>query len=693
MPNSLINETSPYLLQHADNPVDWHSWNDHILNKALQEDKLIIISIGYSSCHWCHVMEKESFEDREVAEIMNRYFVSIKVDREERPDVDQYYMNALQIVSGRGGWPLNVIALPDGRPVWAGTYLPKGRWIFVLEQVVNIFKSDRKKLTVQAGNIENGLKSLNEFDFENKKRQIDKEHLSEFINKWKLSFDHVNGGYNYVPKFPLPNNFAFLLKYSQLMNDDEIKNFVLFTLKKISLGGIYDHVEGGFSRYSVDDRWHIPHFEKMLYDNAQLISLYCEAYRISGDEEFIKVINETLEFIRTNLTGPYGNFYSALDADSLNDKGIMEEGSYYFWTRQELIDIIENDFELFTRYFNINEIGHWENRKFVLIRSYDDKEFAEKNNLDLEILKIKVKLWKNAMANAKNAKSLKDVKSSKKRKRRKKPRLDNKAILSWNAMMCKAYCDAWKLTGNNYYLESAQRNLDFILNNMYKTDGSLFHIFTKSKAGINGFLEDYAHLISALISYYQVSFNEKYLLKASELTETSLKQFYNEEKELFALRSKDYNDAILEHFDIYDNVISSANSVMANNLFVLGHYFYNKKYIEIAYSMLKKVSQHIYNNPQSFSNWLSLKCDFLADFKQIAIIGNSAYAIAASIYKEKSYGFLIAATESKSEIPLLKDKVSGSELNIYICNDGSCEIPAKTMQEAIKLLNTSYEHS
>ncbi len=686
MPNSLINETSPYLLQHANNPVDWKPWNDQTLNKAQKDDKLIIISIGYSSCHWCHVMEEESFEDEEVAEVMNSHFISIKVDKEERPDVDQYYMNALQLMTGRGGWPLNAIALPDGRPVWAGSYLPKGRWIYVLDQILNLFINDRKKLTEQAQNVENGLKSFSDFNFKNDNVEIDSNHLTEFVKKWKQSFDHENGGYNYAPKFPLPNNFAFLLKYSWLLKDDEIMNFVMFTLKKIAFGGIYDHVEGGFSRYSVDERWHIPHFEKMLYDNAQLVSLYCEAYRISGEDEFLKVINETLEFIRTDLTGHKGNFYSAIDADSINEKGIMEEGSYYYWTFEEFKNLIGPDFELFVQYFNVNESGHWENGKYVLFRSQTDEEFAEKNDLDLEILKNKVKVWKNAMENAKNAKNLKDAKNSKKRKKRKKPRLDDKTILSWNALMSKAYCDAWKLTGNIDYLNSAQKNLDFILDKMCRSDGSLFHIFTKSKVSINGFLEDYAHLIDALIAYYQTNFEEKYLIKAYEFSEIAFSLFFDEEKSLFAFRSKDYKDAILEHFDIYDNVISSANSVMAKNLFVLGHYFYNRKYREIASLMLKKVSQQIYNNPQSYSNWLSLSCDLLADFKQVAIKGNSAALIAKSIYNKLSYGFLIAATDSESDIPLLKNKVSGPDINIYICNDGSCQKPLHDIDEALHSL-------
>ncbi len=686
MPNNLITETSPYLLQHAHNPVEWYAWNDQSLNKAQEEGKLLIISIGYSSCHWCHVMEVESFEDKEVAKLMNKHFVSIKVDKEERPDVDQYYMNALQLMTGSGGWPLNAIALPDGRPIWAGSYVPKGRWIYVLEQIVNIFTNDQKKLIEQAQNVENGLKSFSEINFNNENSDINKDRITEYVSKWKQSFDLENGGYNYAPKFPLPNNFAFLLKYSWLVKDDEIRNFVLFTLKKISFGGIYDHVEGGFSRYSVDERWHIPHFEKMLYDNAQLVSLYCEAYRLSSEEEFLKVINETLEFIKIDLTGNAGNFYSALDADSINEKGIMEEGSYYYWTLEELKDVIGLDFELFVQYFNVNEAGHWENGKYVLFRSQTDAEFAEKNDLDLEILKNKVKVWKNAMENAKNAKNLKDAKNSKKRKKRKKPRLDDKTILSWNALMSKTYCDAWKLTENNDYLISAQKNLDFILNNMCQSDGSLFHIYTKSKASIKGFFEDYAHLIDALISYYQANFEEKYLLKAYELSEIAFKLFFDKEKSLFAFRSNDYNDAILKHFDIFDNVISSANSVMAKNLFVLGHYFYNRKYHDIASAMLDKVSQQIYNNPQSYSNWLSLKCDLLADFKQVAINGNSAIRIAKAINKEFSYGFLIAATESESDIPLLKDKLSGPDINIYICNDGSCQQALHDFEELRNML-------
>ena len=686
MPNSLINETSPYLLQHAHNPVNWYAWNDQTLSKALQEDKLLIISIGYSSCHWCHVMEEESFEDEEVAEIMNRHFVCVKVDREERPDVDQYFMSVLQLLTGRGGWPLNAIAMPDGRPVWAGSYVPKRRWINILEQIADIFNNDRNRLTEQSDSISAGVKKYSEVYFENEKSEFSKELLSEVIQKWKQSFDYENGGYNYAPKFPLPNNFSFLLKYSMLMKDAEIRDFVLFTLKKMAFGGIYDHVEGGFSRYSVDERWHIPHFEKMLYDNAQLVSLYCEAFKISGDEEFLKVIDETLDFIRKNLTGQEGNFYSALDADSINHEGIREEGSYYYWTKDELQEIINEDFELFSEYFNINETGHWENGKYVLIRSIDDIEFADKNNLEIQKLKNKLNVWKNAMANAKNAKNSMDAKNSKKRKRRKKPTLDDKTITSWNAMMCKAYCDAFKLTGNVEYLVPAQKNVDFILNTMSHPDGSIYHIYTKSKVAINGFLEDYAHLISALIALYQSNFEEKYLLKANELTERSFGLFYNDEKSLFKFSPEENNSIVTEHFDIYDNVISSANSVMANNLFMLGHYFYNKKYIEIASEMLVKVNIYIKNNPQSYSNWLSLNCDLFFDFREIAVTGHHAIETGRRIYNEFSYGFLLAATDSESEIPLLENKSTGQETNIFICYDGACQKPLQKIEEALDIL-------
>jgi uncharacterized protein len=684
--NNLIKETSPYLLQHAHNPVNWFAWNDETLQKAQNEKKLLIISIGYSSCHWCHVMEEESFENEDVAQVMNDNFICIKVDREERPDIDQYYMAGLQLLTGRGGWPLNAIALPDGRPVWAGSYVPRGRWIYVLEQIFNIFNTDRNKLIGQADNISNGIKMHNEIIFKNEKSRISRDFIIEVVKKWEQSFDYENGGYNYSPKFPLPNNFTFLLKYSFLMKDDKIRDFVMFTLKKIAFGGIYDHVEGGFSRYSVDERWHIPHFEKMLYDNAQLVSLYCEAYRISKNEELLKVINETLEFIKNSLTGPEGNFYSALDADSLNESAIREEGSYYYWNKEELLDIITDDFQLFSQYFNINETGHWENGKYVLIRTIADIEFAEKNNLNFEILKNKVKVWKNAMANAKNAKSSKDVKNSKKRKRRKKPMLDDKTITSWNAMMSKAYCDAYKLTENTDYLDAAQKNIEFVLSHVSKPDGSLYHVYTKSKAAINGFLEDYAHLISALIALYQTNFEEKYLMKAKDLTKHSFEIFYDEEKSLFKLSPKDKNNIITEHFDIYDNVISSANSLMANNLFVLGHYFNERKYIEIATKMLSIVNIHINKNPQSYSNWLSIYCDFICDFKEIAVTGIMAVETGKKIYKEFSFGFLLAASDSESEIPLLKDKKSGSETNIFICYDGSCQKPLQNLDEVLTIL-------
>jgi uncharacterized protein YyaL (SSP411 family) len=446
--NELVNETSPYLLQHAHNPVDWKGWNDATLQKAKDEKKLIIISIGYAACHWCHVMERESFEDSTVAAIMNRDYISIKVDREERPDVDQIYINAVQLMTGSAGWPLNVITLPDGRPVWGGTYFKKTDWMEALERMQEIYKSDPQKLIDYADKLEEGIKSMDLITINTEDVDFAKYPTKTLIDSWSKNFDKTFGGINRSPKFMMPNNYQYLLRNAFQNDNKELLDQVELTLDKIAYGGVYDQIGGGFSRYSVDEKWHIPHFEKMLYDNAQLVSLYSDAYLVTKKPLYKEVVFETLDYIAREMTTPEGAFYSSLDADSKSETGELEEGAYYIYTKEELQDILKADFDLFKEYYNINSFGKWEDNHYVLIRDKSDIEISEKNGITIEVLNEKKKKWKKTLLNYRN--------------KRDKPRLDDKTLTSWNGLMLKGYVDAYKAFQQPKHLDAALKNANFI---------------------------------------------------------------------------------------------------------------------------------------------------------------------------------------------------------------------------------------
>jgi len=395
--NALINESSPYLLQHAHNPVDWYPWGKVALEKAKKENKLILISIGYAACHWCHVMEHESFEDTAVARIMNQNFINIKIDREERPDIDQIYMNAVQLMTGRGGWPLNCITLPDGRPVWGGTYFPKENWVDALNQINKVFKEEPEKVEEYAEKLTAGVRQSDLIILNTNAPSFEKVELDSVITKWKTNLDFSLGGNVGAPKFPLPNNLNLLLRYAQQSGDQQLKDHVQNTLNKMAMGGIYDQVGGGFARYSVDAKWHIPHFEKMLYDNAQLVSLYSNAYLAEQNKFYKEIVYETLQFVERELYDESGGFYSSLDADSETKDGELEEGAFYVWNETELKDLLKDDFSIFKDYYNISNEWKWEHQNFNLHRTKSNKEIADIHEISVEALAEKVKLWKSTL--------------------------------------------------------------------------------------------------------------------------------------------------------------------------------------------------------------------------------------------------------------------------------------------------------
>jgi uncharacterized protein YyaL (SSP411 family) len=390
--NHLIHSTSPYLLQHALNPVDWHPWNEETLNKALREDKPMLVSIGYSACPWCHVMAHECFEDEEVASLMNEHFICIKVDREERPDVDHFFMTAVQMMGAQGGWPLNVVALADGQPFWGGTYFPKDQWMAVLEKIQHLFITEREKLTLHAHNLTTGIQQASLIPGANQEDYGLSDIINEAMEAWSPQWDMQLGGSRGKPKFPMPVNLEFLLHLHFHHPQESFAAFINTSLQQMARGGIYDQAGGGFARYSVDEFWKVPHFEKMLYDNAQLTELYSHAFAFFGKEEYKKVVFETISFVEKDLMHPCGAFFSALDADSEG-----EEGRFYVWSEEELVDIIGREYPLFADYFNVNETGYWENGNYILLRSQSDEEFARKHKIKVSELQEIVAAWKRKL--------------------------------------------------------------------------------------------------------------------------------------------------------------------------------------------------------------------------------------------------------------------------------------------------------
>ncbi|NLP58489.1 thioredoxin domain-containing protein [Lutibacter sp. B1] len=674
--NSLINETSPYLLQHAHNPVDWKAWNEETLELAKKENRLIIISIGYSSCHWCHVMEHESFEDEEVAAVMNQHFINIKVDREERPDVDQIYMNAVQLMTGSGGWPLNCIALPDGRPIWGGTYFPKANWINALQQLQKLYIEKHNDVLDYAEKLTQGIKNSDLVPFNSNQTEFTFSDLKSSIEEWKKYMDFELGGKNRAPKFPMPNNYQFLLRYAIQANDNEILNYVNTSLTKMAYGGIYDQIGGGFSRYSVDKKWHVPHFEKMLYDNGQLVSLYAEAYQATKKPLYKNIVYQTLDFIERELLNNEGAFYSSLDADSYNFEEKLEEGAFYVWKQEELKSILSNDFELFSDYYNINSYGYWEHNNYVLIRKIEDDEFSKKHSIPVSKLEEKVTFWQKTLL--------------KERTKKQRPRLDDKSLTSWNALMLKGYIDAYKVFNEPHFLDIALKNAKFISKTQLYENENLNHSYKNGKSTINGYLEDYATVIDAYISLYEATLNENWLNTAKQLTDYTFDHFFDIEKSMFYFTSNEDTDLITRKMEIEDNVIPASNSIMANNLFKLSHYFSNSYYLKVSKQMLHNIKDRTLQYGSGFSNWLQLLCNFVGDYYEIAISGKDALNKLHQINQTYIPNKLIAGSLDKSNLPLMEGRFNKNETLIYICVDGACQLPEKSTSKAIDQLNINF---
>jgi uncharacterized protein len=668
--NLLIQESSPYLLQHAHNPVDWHPWNENTLAKARSLDKMLLISIGYAACHWCHVMEKESFEDEEVARIMNKHFICIKVDREERPDVDQVYMNAVQLITGSGGWPLNCFALPDGRPFFGGTYFRKPQWVQLIENIALLYSKRRKDLEEQAGSLTAGVIAGDLGKAGKEAGIFSRDVLEAAAIRFERQFDLRDGGFGGAPKFPMPVNHVFLLRFSYYFKDEKILDFVKLTLRKMAYGGIYDQVGGGFSRYSTDVQWKVPHFEKMLYDNAQLVSLYAEAWHATREPLFREVAEEILQFILRELTSADGGFYSSLDADS---EGV--EGKYYTWGAGEINVVLENQADLIRKYYHIGGKGFWESGQNILLRTQSPEEFARDQGLQPSAYKT---ILKPARAKLLKARS-----------KRARPGLDNKILTSWNAMMIKGFTDAFRVFSNHIYLETAIKNIAFILEKAGREDGGLNHNISAMKKPVNGFLEDYAFMIEALMELYQATFEEKWLDKAVRLADYAISHFYDKNSGFFFFTSVLDAALISRKKEIYDNVIPSSNSTMAKVLFKLGIVMERSDFSDIAERMLDQVIHMVREYPSSFSNWASVMINRTYPFYTIAITGPGYHEKAAAVRKHYHPSLFFCGSESGSDLPVLKDRFVEGQTMIYVCTGKECKLPTASVEEAVNLLKTS----
>lgn len=665
-PNSLIHASSPYLLQHAHNPVEWYEWGTAALEKAKAENKLILVSIGYSACHWCHVMEHESFEDFEVAEVMNKNFVCIKVDREERPDIDQIYMLAVQLMNGNGGWPLNAICLPDQKPIYGGTYFRKKDWINILENVAKLWQNEPEKAKGYAERLTDGIQQAEKIIPIAADVEFSKAHLQEIVEPWKRHFDIDKGGYNRAPKFPLPNNWSFLLKYSALTLDEASFTAVCITLEAMAKGGIYDQIGGGFARYSVDDKWHVPHFEKMLYDNAQLIGLYAEAYQCLKFEPFVAVIKETIEWAIREMSAENGLFYSALDADS---EGV--EGKFYVWDKIQFDQILGEDAALFADYYNLTEEGNWEEEQTnILMRIYEEEDFLAIHKIDAETFSAKLK----------NAKT----KLLKERSKRIRPGLDDKCLTAWNAMMIKALAESSQILSTAEYYTRAKKAADFILANLIMPDGGLYRNYKNGKATIAGFLDDYAFMIEALIALYETDFNENWLKAAKDLTKYVIANFKDEESDLFFYTAANGEVLIARKHEVMDNVISASNSVMAQNLQKLGLLFDEERFSESASAMLKAVLPRIKAYGSAYANWSIQLLNEVYGLSEVAIVGAKYQKVKSELDQLYIPNKLVLGGVT-GNLPLLAGKLS-EETKIFVCKNKTCQLPVSTVTEAVKLM-------
>lgn len=681
--NLLIHETSPYLLQHAHNPVNWHPWGEAALQKALKEDKVILVSIGYAACHWCHVMERESFENIATAAVMNEHFICIKIDREERPDLDHIYMDAVQAISGSGGWPLNVFLTPETKPFFGGTYFPpirafnRSSWTEVLLQVAKSWNEKKHEIKAQAENLTDHINKSGSFMYDPIKmgdielneyfKWDDAETM--FVNIMKTA-DTIWGGFGKAPKFPQTFTIQYLLQYYHFSGNQQALQQALLSIDKMLTGGIYDHVAGGLARYSTDEEWLAPHFEKMLYDNALLLLILCDAYQITKEIRYKNSIEKTIAFVMQELMDTEGNFYAALDADS---EGV--EGKFYVWDKTTVEELLGVDAALFCSYFDITENGNWEHQNILRILQ-SSEQFAQEKNIDLDNFQDIINNCLKKLAFA--------------RSKRIRPALDDKIILSWNALMLKAIAKAALVLQNEHYLKTAVTNFDSITKNLTidVATGEMYHTIKNGQPKFRAFLDDYAFYVDACIQLYEATYQVNYLEKAKQVCHFICDNFSDAESVFFYFTPIKQLDIIVRKKEVYDGAIPSGNAIMAQNLLQLSIIFDIPDWGARAGKMLQTIAPAAIKYPGSFGIWASLLLQQHKGINEIAITGNDFIEIANTISVNYYIPnkILMISSQGSETLPMLQGKAIDKATFIYICKNYVCKAPVTTIKEFLNLI-------
>lgn len=680
--NRLQDETSPYLLQHAHNPVDWFPWGPEALEKARTENKPILVSIGYAACHWCHVMERESFENEQTAALMNKHFINIKIDREERPDLDHIYMDAVQAMTGSGGWPLNVFLTPDTKPFYGGTYFPPQRafnrpsWEETLLGVVQAFRERRHEIDAQADNLLQHLHQSNSFGI-NASTEADTlfnhDTLQACYEQLMKTADRQWGGFGKAPKFPQTFSIRFLLRHYHFTGQKDALDQALLSLDKMMEGGIYDQIGGGFARYSTDTEWLAPHFEKMLYDNALLVSVYAEAFQLTGRQRYREVIDETMTFIARELTAPEGGFYAALDADS---EGV--EGKYYTWSRAEIRSVLGEDETLFSAFYDISEAGNWEHTNIPWIRK-SLEIFAVREQADPEWVKEKLVHCKQQLLAV--------------REKRVRPLLDDKIILGWNALMNLACADAYAATGDTAYRDLAVRNMSFLRAACKDEAGNWYHTWKNGQARYPAFLDDLANLLRALLRLQEITGEMSWLEEARLLTETVLENFGDTETPYFFYTPRGQADVIIRKKEVYDGAVPSGNAVMAGNLYHLSVLFDIKSWADRAQAMVRMLGNAISRYPGSFGVWAGWLQEMVEGTNEIVLTGDNPEAVRCDIMGYYIPNKIVAGAGPEGlDLPLLEGRKREGKPAIYLCRNNTCQAPVFSAKELISLINRDKKH-
>ncbi len=683
MKNELIHESSPYLLQHAHNPVNWQSWSENTLRIAKEADKPILLSIGYSACHWCHVMEKESFENEAVAGLMNEYFINIKVDREERPDLDHVYMDAVQAITGSGGWPLNVFLTPDGKPFYGGTYFPPVKsfnrmsWPDVIQFIHEIWRTKRTEIEQQANVLTEHIKKSGNpamlkpaIVLPEKEMVFSKTDCDILIQNLMQTADTKNGGFGNAPKFPQTFSINILLQASLFLNDEKALIHAQLCLNKMLNGGIYDQLAGGLCRYSTDEEWLVPHFEKMLYDNALLLITLSDAFALTKNELYRQGIENTLNFLRTEMKSEDGGYFTAIDADSEG-----QEGKFYVWSEEEIMDTLQKDAAIFNDYFGVTKAGNWEGKNILHVTK-TVTESALENNLSVEKVKTIIESGKQKLMN--------------RRQFRTRPANDDKILFGWNSLLLTGFCKTFCALQDEK-LRTAAKELFVFIEKVFKSaDGHYFHTYKNGCAKHPAFLDDYAYYIQACIQLQEITGEEFYLQKAAQITEFVLQNFACDESEFLFFTPFTQTDIVARKIEVHDGATPSANAVMAQNIFYLSVVFDNSKWQQKSVSMIFSLKKIIIEHPGSFGIWAAQAINIAVGFNEIVIIGEDMMPQLQNVLLHFIPNKILQASTTQSAMPMLAEKAVFPKTFLYLCRNYMCMQPFGDTGELIQAIGKGF---